>query len=265
MIGILARGAWSYRGFILASMRRDFASRYTNSVLGAAWTVLEPLAMVAILAAVFSNLMHASLPGSSSPYAYTVYLCSGILAWNFFSEIVSRGQTVFIDNANLIKKINFPKVCLPIIVVANSGLHFLIVYSLFTIFLILVGSFPGMVYVAVFPVLALQVAIAIGLGVSVGVLNVFFRDVGKLIGILLQFWFWITPIVYPIDIIPAGIRGFIKLNPMTGIVEAYHRILVQGQWPHWGDLWPAVIAGALFCGIGLFLFSRRSAEMVDEL
>jgi lipopolysaccharide transport system permease protein len=265
MIGILARGAWTYRGFILANMRRDFAARYTNSVLGATWTVLEPLAMVAIYAIVFSKLMRASLPGATSPHAYTIYLCSGILAWTFFAEIVNRGQNMFIEHANLIKKINFPKVCLPIIVVANSGLHFAIVYALFTLFLLAIDAFPGLPYVALVPVLALQVAFAIGLGVSVGVLNVFFRDVGHLVGILLQFWFWATPIVYPMDVVPEWIRGIILLNPMTGIVEAYHRILVQGEWPHWGDLWPAAIASLLVCSLGLLLFSRRAGEMVDEL
>ncbi|HEX2965440.1 MAG TPA: ABC transporter permease, partial [Syntrophorhabdaceae bacterium] len=206
-MGIL-KGIWDYRGFILGSVKREFQTRYRASMLGAAWTVLNPLAMIVIYTVIFSQIMHARLPGSSSSFAYSIFLCAGILTWGIFAEITGRCQSIFLDNANLIKKLSFPRMCLPVIVVLSSGLNFCIIFGLFTIFLIIIGSFPGWSFLAVFPILAIEIALAIGLGIIVGVLNVFFRDVGQFFSIIMQFWFWFTPIVYPIKILPETIRPY---------------------------------------------------------
>lgn len=267
MIGILARGAWAYRGFIGASIRREFEARYRNSVLGAAWTVLQPLSLVAIYAVVFSQVMRARIPGadSASPFAYAIYLCSGVITWSYFAEIVTRGQAIFTDNANLIKKLSFPKICLPIIALSGATLDFAIVLGIFTAFLIATGTFPGSPFAALVPVLLVQVAFAIGLGVILGVLNVFFRDVAHFFAILLQFWFWFTPIVYPVEILPPWLRTIVEMNPMTRLVEAYHAIFAFGRWPDWRALVPVAILGAVLCVLAMRLFARRAGEMVDEL
>jgi len=178
---------------------------------------------------------------------------------------VSRGQTVFIDNANLIKKVSFPRICLPVVVVLTAGVNFAIIFGLFTVFLAVTGNFPGIVYLAVFPVLVLQVAFAIGLGVILGVLNVFFRDVGQFFAIVLQFWFWLTPIVYSEAILPESVRRLMAWNPMAAIVSAYQAILVNGAWPRWESLAPAFAASVLLCAFAVRLFLKRSGEMVDEL
>jgi lipopolysaccharide transport system permease protein len=155
---------WGYRGFILGSVKREFQAKYSNSLLGAAWTVINPLAMIAVYTLVFSQIMRAKLPemagGGNGQFAYSIYLCAGVLTWAFFSETVTRTQNVFLDNANLLKKISFPRLCLPVIVVANASLNFLIIFGLFTLFLLVSGSFPGLPYLAVIPVLCLQVLFA---------------------------------------------------------------------------------------------------------
>ena len=149
---------WKFRAFILGSVKRDFQSKYQNSLLGIAWPILNPLAMIFIYTLVFSQVMRAKLPGVDSTFAYSIYLCIGIITWNLFAEITLRSQTVFLDNANLLKKLNFPKLCLPIIVISNAMLNFLLVFLIFTAFLLLTGSFPGWVYFAVIPLLLIQVA-----------------------------------------------------------------------------------------------------------
>lgn len=265
MIGLLARGAWAYRGFIGASIRREFEARYRNSVLGAAWTVLQPLSLVAIYTIVFSQLMRARVPGSDPRFGYAIYLCAGVLTWGFFAQIASRGQTIFIDNANLIKKLSFPKICLPVIAVAGAAVDFAIIFAIFTLFLVATGNFPGWPYAAMLPLLLLQAAFAIGLGVALGVLNVFFRDVGHFFGIALQFWFWLTPIVYTLDVLPPRIAALVQLNPMTPLVVSYHRVLVEGLWPLWSTLVPTLAWTIAMCIAGVWLFAGRSAEMVDEL
>lgn len=256
---------YRFRGFIFGSVRREFEARYRNSLLGALWAVLHPLAMIIIYTVVFSHVMRAKLPGIDGDYAYSIYLCSGVLTWNLFAEITGRAQNVFLEHANLIKKLNFPRICLPIIVILNAAINFFIVFTLFVLFLLLSGHFPGWVFVGVFPVFLVQVLFAIGLGVALGVLNVFFRDVGQFFGLFLQFWFWLTPIVYPASILPESVARWVAWNPMTPLIGAYQRIFVQHAWPDWASLLPVTLLSLFLCTLAWRLFRRRAGEMVDEL
>lgn len=262
---VILKALWAYRGFILGSVKREFQSRYQNSMLGAAWTVLHPLAMIVVYTVIFSQVMRAKLPGVESGLAYSIYLCAGVLTWGLFAEIVNRSQTVFLEHANLLKKLSFPRISLPVTVVAQALLNFAIVFTLFTLFLLATGNFPGLPFIALLPVLAVMVCFAIGLGMTVGVLNVFFRDVGQFFTIFMQFWFWLTPIVYPKTILPEPLAELIDLNPMARLIGASQDILVHGRWPDWGHLLAPVLLSAALCVLGLHLFRRRSGELVDEL
>jgi lipopolysaccharide transport system permease protein len=106
---------------------------------------------------------------------------------------------------------------------------------------------------------------SIGLGITLGILNVFFRDIGQLYEIVLQFWFWMTPIVYSVDILPESIRNYFKINPISNLMMAYQKILVNGQWPQWKSLWLISLLALLFCWIAAVLFRKHAGEMVDEL
>ena len=225
---------WTYRGFIIGSVQREFQSKYRNSLLGAAWTVLNPLAMIVVYTVIFAQVMRAKLPGVDTTFAYSIYLCAGVLTWGLFAEITTRAQNMFLEHANLLKKLSFPRLCLPVTVVANATLNFAIVFGLFTAFLVLSGNFPGWPYLGLFPVLAIQIIFAIGLGISLGVL-------------------------------PKGLQPFISLNPMASLVAAYQTILVSGQWPNWYSLVPAIVLSFVLCAIGLTLFRKHAGEMVDEL
>jgi lipopolysaccharide transport system permease protein len=261
----MLRALWLFRGFILGNVKREFQSKYRNSLLGAAWMVLNPLAMILVYTVIFAQVMRAKLPGVDTTFAYSIYLCAGVLTWGLFAEITNRSVTMFLEHANLIKKLNFPRLCLPVTVVANAGLNFSIVFGLFTAFLVVSGNFPGLFYFAVFPVLAIQVLLAIGVGINLGVLNVFFRDVGQFFGILLQFWFWLTPIVYPASILPERVKPLMALNPMYHLMGAYQSILVYRRWPDWQAILFVMLLALGLCALGLRLFRRRSGEMVDEL
>ena len=261
----MLKDIWDYRGFILGSVKREFQLKYRNSLLGAAWTVLNPLAMIVVYTVIFSQVMHNRLPGNPSQYSFSIYLCSGLLTWNLFSEIVGRSQVMFLEHANLIKKINFPRICLPVIVVINACLNFWIVFGIFILFLIGTGNFPGWTFLAIFPLLLIQIIFSIGLGVNIGVLNVFFRDVGQFFSIFLQFWFWLTPIVYVLSIVSPRIQSLMFLNPMTGLVHAYQEIFVENQWPDWLALSPFMVISVVLCFLGMRLFRSRIHEMEDEL
>jgi lipopolysaccharide transport system permease protein len=265
MLMAVSRSVWSYRGFIVGSVKREFQVRYRNSMLGALWTVLNPLAMILVYTVIFSQVMRARLPGVDDGLAYSVFLCAGLLTWGLFGEIVGRSLTMFLDNANLLKKLSFPRICLPLIVILNAGVNFAIILAIFVGFLAISGRLPGLVLVALPALLAIQLLFAAGLGMVLGILNVFFRDVGQFFGIALQFWFWLTPIVYPLSILPQGIRRLVELNPMTPLMHSYQELFLKGAWPDWMSLLPVLALGLLLCVFGLALFRARSGEMVDEL
>jgi lipopolysaccharide transport system permease protein len=261
----MIKALWGHRSFIIGSVKREFQSKYSNSLLGAAWTVIRPLMMIVIYTVVFSQIMRAKLSGVDGPFAYSIFLCAGILTWSFFSEVVGRFENIFLENANLIKKVSFPRLCLPVILIINASVNFAIIFGLFTLFLIVTGSFPGVVYLAIFPVLALQILFSAGLGMTIGVMNVFFRDVGQLFSVVLQLWFWVTPVVYPISILPPFAQKLVQYNPMTSLITAYQDILVNQQFPDWYSLWPVSLASLILCWWGTHLFRKHVGEMVDEL
>jgi lipopolysaccharide transport system permease protein len=255
----------AYRGFIAGSVRREFEQRYRNSLLGGLWSLLTPLMTIVIYVVIFSNIMKARLEGVDNELAYGIYICSGVLAWGMFTEVITRSQSIFLDNANMLKKLSFPRICLPIIVVSSSLLNFSIVLVLFLIFLLIGGVFPGLPLFALFPLLLIQLIFAVGIGLFLGVVNVFFRDVGPLTAILLQFWFWSTPIVYPIDILPGYARQIVELNPMTALVMGYQNIFVYARWPEWQSLLMPAVLAVLICLLAAAIYRKRAGEMVDEL
>lgn len=255
----------NYKYFILGSVQREFQAKYKNSLLGATWTILQPLSMILVYTLIFSKIMKARLPNAEGDFAYSIYLCSGILAWGLFAEISSRSVNIFIENSNLIKKIKFPKLCLPVILTINATINFLIIFFIFTIFLIASNNSPGLVYFSVIPLVAITIIFAAGLGITLGVVNVFFRDVSQLYAIALQFLFWLTPIVYPKSILPEKFKDILSYNPLTPLFTSYQELFVNGKLPEWNNLIYPFITAILLCTLGYFLFKKRQNEMIDEL
>ena len=262
----MLRALWQYRGFVWSSVQREFQSRYRESLLGAFWSVANPLAMIVIYTVVFGRLMRPSLPGhEATPFAYSIFLCAGVITWGLFAEMLGRLNNVFLDNGNLIKKASFPRICLPAIVALSALINFAIIFALYLIFLALIGHWPGWALTALVPLLALQLLFTLGLGIFLGTLNVFFRDVGQLTGVVLQFWFWLTPIVYTATNLPEGVRRLTALNPMQGLIQSYQRLFLDGAVPAIGPLLPLIGLTVIFLLLGAVFFQARVGELVDEL
>ncbi len=264
--GALAvRAVWHYRGFVSGMVGREFRARYLQSLFGSAWALLSPAAMIAIYTVVFAQVMRARLPGRDDTLAYSIYLCAGLLTWTYFTEVLARSLTVFIDNAALLKKVSFPRITLPVILLLSSTLNFAIIFGLFLALLAVLGRLPGVALLAMVPLLMVQQGFALGCGVLLGCINVFFRDVGQAVAIALQFWFWLTPIVYSTAILSDRARALLAWNPMTKLVGAYQQIVLTGAWPAWSEFrWHALGALATLA-VAFVAFDRLSGEMVDEL
>jgi len=263
---LIFKALWKYRQFILSSIIREFQSRYRASLLGGAWAIAQPLTLILIYTLIFGHVMRAGLVGHGDiPFAFSIYLCAGVIHWSLFAEVLSKLTTVFVDQGVLIKKSNFPRVCLPAIVIGSSLLNYLIIFVLYLVFLALIDHLPGVPILAVFMLLSVQVAFATGLGVLLGSLNVFFRDIAQLVGVLLQFWFWLTPIVYTLDVIPNSVKEWFFLNPMLPVIDGYQRIFLGQTWPSIHQLLPAAGVALLALIVGFFFFMRCAPEMVDEI
>lgn len=262
---VMLHTLWSYKGFILSSAFREFQIRYNATVLGLAWAAIQPLAIVFIYTIIFSELMAGRLPGDIHRYQYSIYLCSGILTWGLFAEVVNRCQVMFLDNADLIKKIQFPKLTLPFVSVTISLIQFVIVFSIFLAFLTLIHALPGWLLLGIVPVLVVQLLFSVSLGTILGVLNVFFRDVGQMALILLQLWYWATPIVYPRSILPTWLKPWMNLNPMYHIMSGYQTIFASQQWPDFKALSLVFVLSLVLAVFAVWLFRRLSGDIVDEL
>ncbi len=261
----LLSSIWAFRHFVLASIRGELRARFARSSLGASWFILHPVAQTAIFALVLSEVLAAKLPGVDGGFAFAVYLLAGMAAWGLFSEILNRCMTIFIEYAGAMKKISFPRLCLPLIVGGGALLNHMLLLAAIGLMCVLLGYAPGIAWLALPACMILTAALAFGLGVLLGIFNVFMRDVGQVFAVVLQIWFWLTPIVYPLTALPERVRWLVELNPLSPLVSAYQQVILYRAFPDWGTLaLPAAIAAGMVA-LSFAVFRRASAEIVDVL
>lgn len=259
------KGIYLYRHFLISSVRNELVNQFARSRLGGLWLLIHPLVMVAIYAFVLSAVLSAKFDGIDNEYAYAIYLTSGILAWTLFSDTITRSLNLFVGNGELLKKMRIPKVTLPIIIAGTVSINnFLLFITIIVIFGFL-GHMPTVSVLWIPLITGVLLLFALGLGVIIGVLNVFIRDLAQLVPIVLQFLFWFTPIVYPVVIIPDDFRHLLLYNPVYLLVDSYHDVLAYQQTPDISSLAVLGVAGAVLLVLGLWLVRRASAEMVDKL
>ena len=256
---------WRYRFFVLSSIKTEFRIKFVRSSLGGLWMILHPLSQVLIFAFVLSAVMSAKLPGIDNRYAYAIYLMAGTLGWSLFAEIVNRCLTLFIENANILKKLVFPKIALPLIVTGsaliNNSLLFVAILLIFGV----LGHLPGMALLWLPVLMLITIALALGLGLILGVLNVFMRDIGQLVPVCMQFLFWFTPIVYTVNIIPEQYRKWLAINPLFPVITGYQNVLLYNKEPDLAGLGVIALIALVLLAFALLLFRKASPEMVDQL
>lgn len=254
---------YRYRHFILRSIQRELASRFSRSRLGGLWMLFHPLAQAAIYAFILSSIMSMKLPGIDSRFSYAIYLLSGMLGWTLFSEIITRCTRTFIDNADIIRKMEFPHVALPIIAVGVSLASYLMLLSAILIIYALLGHHVWSSLLWIIPITAVTVVFAASIGVLVGVLNVFLRDLGEIVAIVIQLLFWFTPIIYQVSMLPESIQGFIELNPAFYLIEMYHAVLVFDSAPSSIDMIKAISFSLIVCIAATFIYCRAADDIAD--
>ena len=261
----LLRGTWRFRDFIVASVKREFAARYLGTQLGILWSIVHPLALLAIYTLVFSEVMKARLPGHESRFAYSIYLTAGFIAWSLFGDLLTRSVGIFVHNATLLKKVSVHKLAFPVIASFSALIQAGILLACFIALLALSENLPGIELIAILPVLAITVLLAMGLGLFLATINVFYRDVEQGTNVILQFWFWVTPIVYPITALPDFVQGIVAWNPMAPVVGAMQAVFVERRFTDWSTLLYPLALAIVLAVMARLMFGRLSDELVDEL
>ncbi len=257
---------WRYRFFIISSIKVDFKSRFVRSRLGGLWMIIHPLVQAAMFALVLSQVLSGKLPDmTNNKLAYAIYLLAGTLAWNLFVEVLSRCLTVFIDNSNLLKKMVFPRICLPIIVSGSAIINNILLFLSILAILAILGFIPGVNVVWVPVLMVITLSLSLGFGLILGTLNVFLRDIGQIVPVVLQLIFWFTPIVYPPQAVPEAVQQWQKLNPMYWVVQDYQKAILFNQPPNWTAMGIIFLISLVLLRLSLTVFRRASEEMVDVL
>jgi len=264
MLGMLS-GAWRYRYFIVSSIQTELRTKFIRSRLGGLWMILNPLAQVLIFAFVLSAVLSAKLQGIDNRYAYAIYLMSGTLGWSLFAEIVNRCLTIFIDNGNILKKLAFPKIALPLVVIGSALVNNLLLLLAILIIFGLLGHEAGLALFWLPILMVVGITLGVGLGLLCGVLNVFLRDIGQVVPVVMQFLYWFTPVVYMVNIIPEQYREWLALNPLIPLITDYQDVLLYDRTPEFGGLGTTFLVGVVLSVFSLVLFRKASPEMVDQL
>ncbi len=253
------KSLYQYRELLKTSISKDIRGKYKNSVLGIIWSFLNPLLQIAVYAIVFPLIMKSSLPN------YTVFLCCGLIPWNFFSSAISRTSFTMIENGNIIKKVFFPREILPLSVVTSEAINFVI--STIIILAFVLGYGMGLSkFIIFYPlVLLIQYFLLIGISFVVSSVTVYFRDLQHFIGIALQLLFYATPIVYAPDSIPANFQWILQYNPMTYVINAYRDIFYYQQMPDFMSLVMVLVGSLIFCVIGYLIFNKLQKRFAEEI
>lgn len=253
------KSLYEYRELLKTSISKDIRGKYKNSILGIIWSFLNPLLQIAVYAIVFPLIMKSDLPN------YTVFLCCGLIPWNFFSSAISRTSFTMIENGNIIKKVFFPRQILPISVVTSEAVNFIISTIIILAFVLIYGM--GITQFLIFYplVLLVQYLLLIGISFIVSSVTVFFRDLQHFIGIALQLLFYATPIVYASNTIPENFQWILKFNPMTYVINGYRDIFYYQQAPDFVSLLIVLGISIILCVVGYMIFNKLQRRFAEEI
>ena len=263
----MLKALWSFRWFIVCSMMRDLQKAYYGKALfGSLLILIRPLFLVFVYTIIFSQVMKHRSGLIYDSLSYTIYLGSGIFTWFYFSEVINKTTVVFVQNGNILNQSYVPRSSLPLITLFSATINFIIIILIFLCFLLFKQRLPGWELLGLIPLMLIQQAIAMGIGVLAGALNVYFRDTQQILPVVVQAWFWLTPIVYPIQIIPENFRHLIQAwNPIYPLMEAYHNLFLNGTFPDTGLLINYGLWSLAFVTLVVILFRYLSRDLADEL
>lgn len=255
------KNIYNYRELLKTSVQKDIGGKYKHSFLGVLWSFINPLLQIAVYAIIFPLIMKNSFAYKD----YTVFMVCGLIPWTYFSTTLNRASFTMIENGNIIKKVYFPREILAISVVTSETVNFLI-SCLIIIAFIFIKGFGISKFILLFPViLIIQYILQLGISLVLSSVTVYFRDLQHFIGVLLQLFFYATPIVYSTDTIPTEFKWILKYNPLTYIIDGYRDIFYYQQMPDIKMLDIILLIAVINTIFGYALFYKLQKKFAEEL
>ncbi len=250
---------YNYREMLFNQVKKDLRTRYKGSVLGFLWTFVNPLLQLIVYSVVFSLIMRVTVEN------FTVYLFIGLTPWMFFAGALQGSSSSIIANKDLVKKIYFPRIIIPLSVA--TGVFMNLVFTMPIVFLALMVSGIGFSwYVLLLPlIMILEYLFVIGMCLIISSFNVFFRDLEHILSIVIMAWFYFTPIVFTMEMVPKNLQHLFYLNPMTAIIGAYRDILYYQRMPNWTNLGAILFFSVTTLILGYSMFQKLQKSFVEEL
>ena len=250
---------FNYRELLKTSIKKEVRSKYKNSFLGVVWSFINPLLQIVVYSVIFSLIL------KNKQENYTIFLCSGIIPWTFFSIAINKSAFAIIENGNIIKKVYFPREIIPISVVTAETINFLI-STIIIIGFVIIGGIEISKYILFYPIiLIVQYLIILAISFIVSSICVYFRDLQHFIGIILQLLFYATPIVYAQENISPSFQWILKYNPMTYIINAYRDIFYYKQAIQIKPIIYMIFLGTVSTFLGFKVFNKLQRGFAEQL
>lgn len=250
---------YKYRELLKSNVKKEIRGRYKNSILGVLWSFLNPLLQLLVYSIIFGALL------AGGDKTYPIYICVALIPWTYFTTSVSASSFTIIGNADIIKKVYFPREILPISVVTSGAVNFFISTIIILAFVLFSGL--GITwYIVLYPVVLLvQYVLQLGIAFIVSSITVYFRDLEHIIGVVLMAAFYATPIVYKLEQLPHNLQIIMQLNPMTHIINAYRSIFYYQQMPSFKSLGILFVISIALLIVGYMIFRKLQKGFAEEL
>ena len=262
----LVRSLWGYRQLISVMIVREVSGRYRGSVMGLAWSFFNPILMLAVYTFVFSEVFQSRWPGQDNGKGgFAILLFTGMIVHGLFAECANRSPGLIVANSNYVKKVVFPLEVLTVVTVGAAIFHaFISLIVLLVAQLILTQQLHAS---AIFlPLVLLPLLIAtLGFSWLLAALGVYLRDIGQVITVLTTVLLFISPVLYPVAALPEAYQPWLKLNPLTYIIEESRNVLLFGRMPDWGSLGLALLLGSLMAVAGFWFFQKTRKGFADVI
>jgi ABC-2 type transport system permease protein len=253
------KGIWEFKYLIYNLVARDLKVKYKGSTLGFLWSLLNPLLMLVVYTVAFKYVIKLRVPN------FTIFLFSALLPWNFLNSSLSMGVLSITENSNLVKKVYFPREVLPLSVVLVNLFHFFLTFIVLIPALLFFNVTPGLTFFFLIVIIFFQSLFVLGLTFIAAAMNVYYRDVKHFLEVLLQVWFWVTPIIWSVNLVPEKLRDYAYLNPLTPFIEAYRDIILRDQLPHCSILLMVAVTAVLVFLLGAFVFQKKQRRFAEEI
>lgn len=259
-IGINFKELWKYRELFYIFTWRDIKVRYKQTVIGIAWAILQPFLLMVVFSVFFGKL--AKIPSDNIPYP--IFVFSGLLFWNYFSIALTNTSNTLIENENMIKKIYFPRLILPLSPSITPIVDFLIAFVVFGGMLIYYHFTPTLIGIILLPILMIiSFLSAAGLGTFLAAINVRYRDIRYALPFFIQLLIFLTPVIYPATLIGEKYRWILALNPMTGVIEAARAGMLGAKPIDFNLLAISGITSVILFLLGVFYFRKTEKSFAD--